>query len=88
MVALAPGKRSQLTFRAGGDLFRVPVDVVSCRVERDESMAQGRLVHLSEVRLAGMPYETCASLSQLVQVLGHDEQPAQTEALQFEIIGF
>ena len=87
-VALAPGKRSHLSFRAGGDLFRITVDVLSCRVERDASLARGRLVHSSEIRLAEMPHETCASLSQLVQVLGTDQEPAQTEALQFEIVGF
>lgn len=87
-LPVSPGKRSQLSFQAGGELFRINVDILSCRVDRDESIAHGRLVHTSEIRLAEMPHETAASLSQLVQVLGTDELPSLTEAMQFQIVGF
>ena len=88
-AALTAGKRSWLTFRAGGGIFRIPAQVVSCRVDRSRSIATGRLHHRGELLLGDLSPAVQRELDELVQILRVDAPPQQmTEALQFEIVGF
>lgn len=86
-ISASPGKRCHLTFRAGGERFRVPSYVVRSSVDRERSIALGRLYYSSEIRFSGFSLETSLALRQLVEVLSYGLQPAYTEALQFEIVG-
>lgn len=88
-VVIAAARRSWLTFRAGGGIFRLPAVVVSCRVIRSSSLATGRLHYRAELTLGELPAEVQRDLDELVTILAVDA-PAErlTEALQFEIVGF
>ncbi|HVR44700.1 MAG TPA: hypothetical protein VMS56_14800 [Thermoanaerobaculia bacterium] len=90
-IALAPGKRSWLSFRAGGDVYRLAAEVIRCRVNRDQSLLDGRLHYRTELYFGEVPSDTAERLGRLLDVLSIqvlDEVPARhTEALQFQIIG-
>ncbi|MFN2442736.1 MAG: hypothetical protein ABR517_08635 [Thermoanaerobaculia bacterium] len=88
-LAAAPRKRSWLTFRAGGEIFRLPAEVSACHVDRSRSISSGRLHYLIELEIGALAPSVLKDLQALVAILQISAPASQmTEALQFEIVGF
>lgn len=88
-LPVAPRKRSWLTFRAGGEIFRLPAEVTACHVDRSRSISSGRLHYRIELEIGALAPSVLKDLQELVAILRISAPASQmTEALQFEIVGF
>lgn len=88
-LLLPPDHRAHLSFRAAGEWFHVPADVACSTPDRELSMDFGHPVYRTELRLGELTPLIADHLAQLLGVLALETaEPAHTEALQFEIVGF
>lgn len=89
-LQLPVGHRAHLSFHAAGEWFHIAADVERCAFDRELTMEAGHPVYRTYLSLRNVREEVRLHLAELLHVLALDgsNEPALTEALQFEIVGF
>lgn len=89
-LQLPMGHRAHLSFHAAGEWFHIAADVERCSFDRELSMDSGHPVYRTYLSLRNVGTEVALHLAELLHVLALDgsDEPAHTEAMQFEIVGF